>query len=161
MLRYKLLLAGALTCAVAFTQSLPIANRPEDAGFSSKRLERTRQAFKSDVDAKHIPGAVLLIVHNGKVVTYDAIGYQERATETPMKKDSIFRVASMSKPITTVAAMILAEENKLDVGAPVSQYLPEFKEVKVGADGASPKRPMTVEDPVSYTHLTLPTILRV
>jgi len=151
MLRYKLLLVGALTCAATFAQSLPIANRPEDAGFSSKRLEKTRQAFKSDVDAKHIPGAVLLIVHNGKVVTYDAIGYQERATETPMKKDSIFRVASMSKPITTVAAMILAEENKLDVGAPVSQYLPEFKEVKVGADGASPKRPMTVEDLMRHT----------
>jgi len=151
MLRYKPLLAGALFCAVAFPQSLPIANRPEEAGFSSKRLERTRQAFKSDVDAKHIPGAVLLILHNGKVVTYDAIGYQERATQTPMKKDSIFRVASMSKPITTVAAMILAEENKLDIGAPVSQYLPEFKDVKVGADGASLKRPMTVQDLMRHT----------
>ena len=68
-----------------------------------------------------------------------------------MKKDSIFRVASMSKPITTVAAMILAEENKLDVGAPVAQYLPEFKDVKVGAEGAAPKRPMTVQDLMRHT----------
>jgi CubicO group peptidase (beta-lactamase class C family) len=90
-------------------------------------------------------------VHNGKTVTYDAIGYQDRAGQTPMKKDSIFRVASMSKPITTVAAMILVEENKLDLGAPVAQYIPEFREVKVGADKATPKRPMTVQDLMRHT----------
>jgi CubicO group peptidase (beta-lactamase class C family) len=68
-----------------------------------------------------------------------------------MKKDSIFRVASMSKPITTVAAMILAEENRLDVAAPVAQYLPEFKEVKVGLEGTPLKRPMTVQDLMRHT----------
>jgi CubicO group peptidase (beta-lactamase class C family) len=68
-----------------------------------------------------------------------------------MKKDSIFRVASMSKPITTVAAMILAEENKLDVGAPVAQYLPEFKDVKVGPEGLAVKRPMTIQDLMRHT----------
>jgi CubicO group peptidase (beta-lactamase class C family) len=154
MLRYKSklpMLALGLLCASAFAQSLPVATRPEDAGFSSKRLERARLAFKDDVEKKRLPGAVLLIVHNGRVVTLDAIGYQERATQTPMKKDSIFRVASMSKPITTVAAMILAEENKLDIGAPVSQYLPEFKDVKVGVDGVAPKRPMTVQDLMRHT----------
>jgi CubicO group peptidase (beta-lactamase class C family) len=153
MLRHSkstMLLAGALCAAAAFAQ-LPMANHPEDVGFSSKRLEKTRQAFKADVDNKSIPGAVLLIVRNGKVVTYDAIGYQEREPQTPMKKDSIFRVASMSKPITTVAAMVLVEENKLDLGAPVAQYLPEFKGVKVGAEGASPKRPMTVQDLMRHT----------
>jgi CubicO group peptidase (beta-lactamase class C family) len=143
--------AGALCATAMFAQPLPTANRPEDAGFSSKRLEKTRQAFKADVDKKIIPGAVLLIVRNGKTVTFDAVGYQERAAETPMKKDSIFRIASMSKPITTVAAMILAEENKLDIGAPVAQYLPEFRSVKVGTDGAAPKRPMTVQDLMRHT----------
>jgi CubicO group peptidase (beta-lactamase class C family) len=155
MLRSKsklpVFLAGVLVCAAAFAQPLPMANRPEAAGFSSSRLEKTRQSLKSDVDNKTLPGAVLVIVHNGKIVTYDAIGYQDRAQQTPMKKDSIFRVASMSKPITTVAAMILAEENKLDVGAPVAQYLPEFKDVKVGTDGAAPKRPMTVQDLMRHT----------
>jgi len=68
-----------------------------------------------------------------------------------MKKDSIFRIASMSKPITTVAAMILAEEDKLDIAAPVEQYLPEFKDVKVGAEGTAPKRPMTVQDLMRHT----------
>src|SRR5579863_304524 len=145
------LLAGLLVCAAAFAQPLPTASRPEDAGFSSGRLERARLALKSDVEKKVIPGAVLLIVHNGKIVAYDAIGYQQRADQTPMKKDSIFRIASMSKPITTVAAMILAEENKLDIGAPVAQYLPEFKDVKVGVDGAAVKRPMTVQDLMRHT----------
>ncbi len=128
-----------------------MAIRPEDDGFSSKRLESARQVIKGDVEHKRVPGEVLLIVHNGRIVSYDAIGYQERAAQTPMKKDSIFRVASMSKPITTVAAMILAEENKLDVGAPVAQYLPEFKDVKVGSEGAAPKRPMTVQDLMRHT----------
>jgi CubicO group peptidase (beta-lactamase class C family) len=149
--KFPTFLAGALCAAAAFAQPLPTANRPEDVGFSSKRLEKTRQAFKADVENKSIPGAVLLIVRNGKMVTFDAIGYQERATETPMKKDSIFRVASMSKPITTVAAMILVEENKLDLGAPVAQYLPEFRGVKVGAEGVAPKRAMTVQDLMRHT----------
>jgi CubicO group peptidase (beta-lactamase class C family) len=149
--KFPMLLAGALCAAAAFAQTLPMAKSPEEVGFSSKRLERTRQAFKDDVEKKNIPGAVLLIVRNGKVASYDAIGYQERAAQTPMKKDSIFRVASMSKPITTVAAMILVEENKIDLGAPVAQYLPEFRGVKVGAEGAAPKRPMTVQDLMRHT----------
>jgi CubicO group peptidase (beta-lactamase class C family) len=150
MLRTKLF-AGLLVCVAAFAQPLPMAKSPEDAGFSSKRLEKTRQAIKGDVESKRVPGAVLILVRHGKVVTYDAIGYQDRAGQTPMRKDSIFRVASMSKPITTVAAMILAEENKLDVGAPVSQYLPEFNSVKVGVEGTPVKRPMTVQDLMRHT----------
>jgi CubicO group peptidase (beta-lactamase class C family) len=145
------LFAGLLVCVAAFAQPLPMAKSPEDAGFSSKRLEKTRQAIKGDVESKRVPGAVLILVRNGRVVTYDAIGYQDRAGQTPMRKDSIFRVASMSKPITTVAAMILAEENKLDVGAPVSQYLPEFNSVKVGVEGTPVKRPMTVQDLMRHT----------
>jgi CubicO group peptidase (beta-lactamase class C family) len=140
-----------LSTVYVIAQPLPMAKSPEDVGFSSKRLERTREAYKADVEAKRMPGAVLVIARNGKVATYDAIGFQERASNTPMKKDSIFRIASMSKPITTVAAMILVEENKLDIGAPVAQYLPEFRSVKVGADGAAPKHVMTVQDLMRHT----------
>ena len=128
-----------------------MATRPEDAGFSTKRLGTAHGVLQADVEAKRLPGAVLLIARNGKIVSYDAVGYQDRAAATPMKKDSIFRIASMSKPITTVAAMILAEENKLDVAAPVAQYLPEFRNVKVGPEGVAPKRPMTVQDLMRHT----------
>ena len=142
----------AVICAAAsFAQPLPLIGHPEDAGFSSKRLEIATEVLKADVEAKRMPGGVLLLARNGKVVLYDALGFQDRTAGTPMRKDAIFRVASMSKPITTVAAMILAEEGKLDVGAPVAQYLPEFKDVKVGLEGAPPKRPMTVQDLMRHT----------
>jgi len=150
-LKLLFVVASFYFCATSSAQPLPMASRPEDVGFSSKRLETTREVLKADVDAKRLPGAVLLMARNGKIAFYDVVGYQDRATQTPMKKDSIFRIASMSKPITTVAAMILAEENKLDVGAPVAQYLPEFKDVKVGPEGASPKRPMTIQDLMRHT----------
>ena len=143
--------AAVVCCGIAFAQPLPMASRPEDAGFSSKRLEITKSVFKAAVDQKHLPGAVLLIARNGKIAFFDAFGYQDRASQTSMKKDAVFPIASMSKPITTVAAMILAEENKLDLAAPVSQYLPEFKDVKVGPEGAPPKRPMTVQDLMRHT----------
>jgi CubicO group peptidase (beta-lactamase class C family) len=105
----------------------------------------------ADVESGRIPGAVLLIARNGKMAWLDALGFQERRSQTPMKSDSIFRVASMSKPITSVAIMILAEEGKLDIGAPVAQYLPEFKEARVGVERAEPKRPMTVQDLLRHT----------
>jgi CubicO group peptidase (beta-lactamase class C family) len=81
----------------------------------------------------------------------EPFGYQVRKSSAQMKADAIFRIASMSKPITSVAAMILAEQGKLDIGAPVAQYLPEFKDVKVGIEKAAPKRPMTVQDLMRHT----------
>ena len=128
-----------------------LAQRPEDAGFSSERLERVRREMKADVESKRIPGAVLLLARKGKTASLDAVGFQDRRSQTPMKAESIFRIASMSKPITSVAAMILAEEGKLDIAAPVAQYLPEFKDVKVGVEKAAPKRPMTVHDLLRHT----------
>jgi CubicO group peptidase (beta-lactamase class C family) len=107
--------------------------------------------MQTDVEKSRIPGAVLLIARNGKIAEFDAVGFQERKSQTSMKKDSIFRIASMSKPITSTAIMILAEEGKLDIGAPVAQYLPEFKDVKVGVEKAAPKRPMTVQDLLRHT----------
>ena len=107
--------------------------------------------MQADVESRRIPGAVLLIARQGKIASLIAAGYQERRTETPMKADSIFRIASMSKPITSVAIMILAEEGKLDIGAPVAQYLPEFKDVTVGVEKAAPKRAMTVQDLLRHT----------
>jgi CubicO group peptidase (beta-lactamase class C family) len=149
--RFSAGLMLVLLCTAALAQSLPSAGRPEDVGISSQRLGRLRQQMKMDVESKRIPGAVLLIARNGKVASLDTIGFQDRRAQTPMKADSIFRVASMSKPITSVAAMILSEEGKLDIGAPVAQYLPEFKEARVGVDKAALKRPMTVQDLMRHT----------
>ncbi len=153
-----------LCCALSlFAQDLPKANRPEDAGFSFERLARITQFFQGEVDNNAVPGAVLLIARNGKVVYRQAIGYQDREKKTPMKPDAIFRIYSMTKPITSVAVMMLAEEGKIDLLAPASQYLPELKDVKVGVETLdsstgkptltleAAKHPITVQDLLRHT----------
>jgi len=119
-------------------QELPKAKRPEDAGFSSERLASLTEVFQGRVDQGAIPGAVLLVARDGKIVYLQAVGYQDREKRIAMKTDAIFRIASMSKPITSVAVMMLVEEGKIDLFAPVSHYLPEFKEVKVGVEKTDP-----------------------
>lgn len=159
----------AAVCLLVFcawqvlAQDLPKLTRPEEAGFSSERLNRLTQFFQSEVDKGSIAGAVLLVSRNGKVVYRQAIGYQDREKKTPMKVDSMFRIYSMTKPVATVAVMMLAEEGKIDLMAPVAQYLPEFKDVKVGVEKMDPAggkpyltfeppiRPMTVQDLLRHT----------
>ena len=151
-------------CVVAaLAQDLPKVSRPEEAGFSSERLNRITQFFQSEVDKGTIPGAVVVVGRNGKMVYRQAVGYQNREKKTPMKVDSVFRIFSMTKPVTTVAIMMLAEEGKIDVMAPAAHYLPEFKDVKIGVESMdpaggkpmlkleAPARPMTVQDLLRHT----------
>ena len=118
---------------------------------SSERLNRLTETFQRDVDAGEIPGAVVLVARNGKIAYEKAFGYQSREGNVPMKSDAIFRIASMSKPITSVAVMMLVEEGKIDLAAPVSQYLPEFNDLRVGTERAPVIRPMTVQDLLRHT----------
>jgi CubicO group peptidase (beta-lactamase class C family) len=120
-------------------------------------------AFQSEVDSEKIPGAVVLILRNGKVAYSGAFGYQDREKQVLMKGDAIFRIASMTKPLVSVAVMMLVEEGKLQLVSPVSAFLPEFKGVKVGVekvnDGAGkpelvlepPRREMTIHDLLRHT----------
>lgn len=147
----------------ALAQDLPKLSRPEDAGFSSERLNRLTQFFQGEVDKGAIPGAVLIVGRNGKMVYRQAFGFQDREKKIAMKPDAMFRIFSMSKPVTSVAVMMLAEEGKIDVMAPVAQYLPEFKDVKVGVEKMDPAggkpyltmepaaRAMTVQDLLRHT----------
>ena len=151
-------------CAALITaQDLAKPITPEDVGFSSERLGRVTLFFQSEVDKGTIPGAVLLVARNGNVVYCQSLGYQEREKKIAMKPDAIFRIFSMTKPITSVAVMMLAEEGKIDLLASVAQYLPEFKDVKIGVEKIDPKtkkptlvlhdpiRPMTVQDLLRHT----------
>ena len=125
----------------------PVAN-PDQLGFSAARLQRLTENYQGYVDRGELPGAVLLIARGEKIGYLQAVGYQDREKKTPMKVDAIFRLASMTKPIVSVAAMMLVEEGKLDLLAPVSQYLPEFDDLKVGieqADIVGGKRALTLE----------------
>ena len=155
------LLIGGASLAVA--QELRPVEHPEQLGFSSTRLQRLTQAYQGYVDRGELPGAVLLVAVGDKIAYLQAIGFQDREKKIPMKTDAIFRLASMTKPVVSVAAMTLVEEGKLDLDAPVSQYLPEFADLKVGVETTDPatgkptltlepqKRPMIVQDLLRHT----------
>ena len=133
-----LALATSLSVS-AWAQGLPKAASPEEIGISTQRLKRLSAAFQSDVDKGVIPGAVVLIARDGKVAFFDAFGFQDREKRIPMKPDSIFRIASMTKPITSVALMMLVEEGKIQIDDPLALYLPEFKDLKVGVEKIGPE----------------------
>jgi CubicO group peptidase (beta-lactamase class C family) len=147
----------------ALAQGMPKASKPEEVGFSSERLKRIATAFQADVDKGRLPGAVVAIARNGKLAYLEAFGFQDRAKRIPMGTDSIFRIASMSKPLTSVAIMELMEEGKLQLMDPVSVYLPEFKNLKVGVEKANSatgnpelslepvQREMTIQDLLRHT----------
>jgi len=154
------LMLGA--AAPAWAQGLPRAATPEAVGLSSERLKRLGEAMRTGVDRGDVPGAVVLIARNGKTAYLEAFGFRDREATAPMKADAIFRIASMTKPIVSLAIMMLAEEGRLAIAQPVSRYLPEFKDVKVGVekkkeDGTIDldlvplQREMTVHDLLRHT----------
>jgi CubicO group peptidase (beta-lactamase class C family) len=149
--------------SIALAQDLAAIAKPDQLGISSARLQRLTQTYQGYVDRGELPGAVLVIARDDKPAYVEAIGYQDREKKIAMKKDAIFRLASMTKPIVSVAAMMLVEEGKLDLLDPVAKYLPEFKEAKVGIEQTDPttgkpglrldmpRRAMTVQDLMRHT----------
>ncbi len=136
---------------------LPWAERPEEIGLSSARLGRIAAVLRHDVERRLIPGAVLAIARGGRLGYAEAVGFRDREAEAPMALDSIFRIASMTKPVVSVAAMSLAEEGRLELGARVADYIPEFKDMTVGAERRKAARVMTVQDLMRHTSgLTYP-----
>jgi CubicO group peptidase (beta-lactamase class C family) len=127
------------------------AERPEEIGLSAERLARISATLRADVERRMIPGAVMAIARHGKIGYAEAFGWRDREAGAAMQLDSIFRVASMTKPFTSVAAMMLAEEGKLQVSAPVAEYLPEFKERTVGVERTPARHTMTVQDLLRHT----------
>ncbi len=115
---------AALLCLVTVSfvevQGLPTA-RPEQVGLSSERLNRLTATLKADVEKGAIPGGVVLVARHGRVALFEAIGVRNPETKAPMTKDAIFRIYSMSKPITSVSAMMLFEEGKFSLADPVSR----------------------------------------
>jgi CubicO group peptidase (beta-lactamase class C family) len=110
----------------AFCQALPTV-RPEDVGLSSQRLSRLSAYMKQYVDQKQITGVVTLVARHGKIAHFESFGSMDAEQGKPMAKDALFRIASMSKPITTTAMMVLYEEGRFLLNDPVSKYIPEFK----------------------------------
>ena len=119
-----------ILAATVSPQELPTA-KPESVGLASERLERISNTVQKDIDDKRIAGGVTLVMRHGQVAFFKAQGMQDREAGKPMRPDTIFRICSMSKPITTTAVMILYEEGRFLLEDPVSKYLPEFKNPKV------------------------------
>src|SRR3954452_1739746 len=156
----------------AAADDLALTANPEPLGFSAARLARIAPWYQARFDAFSaseglVPGAVVAIARGGKLAYLQAIGFQDRAKTVPMKTNSIFWIASMSKPVTSVAAMILVEEGKLELDGPVSRYLPELQQMRVAfqktdpATGKTeygldpPRRPMTVRDLLRHTSVLI------
>ncbi len=124
------LAALAVSPAMAAPHDLPTASA-ESVGMSTQRLARLSAGMKELVDSGRLAGVVTMVSRHGKVVEFDAAGKRDIAANAPMQKDSIFRIYSMSKPITGVAMMILFEDGKWQLNDPVAKYIPEFAKLKV------------------------------
>jgi CubicO group peptidase (beta-lactamase class C family) len=158
--------AGALALLIgAIALVLPAAGRAEPSstppsGFSRAKLERVGDYVRNEISTGRIPGAVVLIQQHGRPVYFETFGVRDVESRRPMTADTIFRLYSMSKPITSVAAMMLVEDGKLALGDPLLKYLPAFGDVKVGVEKPDEngklaleplKRPITIEDLLRHT----------
>ncbi len=156
-----LVVAGAAAIAHAETP-VPMAASPEEVGLSSVQLKKLEAVTKQQIDDGLVPGAVMLVARRGKIAWLSVQGKRDPAQPDPMKLDSIFRIYSMTKPIVSTTLMQLVEEGRLQISDPVSKYLPEIGNMKVGTevigpDGrpvlhlSDPTRPMTVQDLLRHT----------
>jgi CubicO group peptidase (beta-lactamase class C family) len=149
----------AASCATAFADDpLPRA-KPEDVGMSSDRLARIGTTLQADIDAGRIPGAVIAIARHGKLVALDAYGWRDKDAKLPMTTDTIFNIASMTKPMTTVGALMLYEQGKILIDEPLAKYFPKFADMKVAVRDAgepttettSANRKITIQDLMRHT----------
>lgn len=145
----------------ASAQDLQVA-KPADVGFSADRLERITHWLSDEIAEGTIPGAVLMIVRHDKIAYFESLGVLDPETKAPISKDAIFRIYSMSKPITSAAIMMLFEQGKITLDEPIAKYIPQFKDMKVGVetredDGArkldlvAASRPITIQDLLRHT----------
>jgi len=141
-----------LSCG-AYAGELPITS-PEDVGISSEKLAQTKPALQALIDNDKITGASVIVARKGKIVLFENFGMMDRDAKKPMQPDTIFRIYSMTKPITSVAAMMLYEQGKLKLDDPVSKYIPKFKSLKVYAESGKHEdqtREMSVRDLFRHT----------
>jgi CubicO group peptidase (beta-lactamase class C family) len=124
-------LAAVVLLALSLTAAALPGGKPEDVGMSSDRLTRINDVIKGYIDAGQISGAVTMVSRKGRIAHFEAQGLMDLEGKAPMRKDAIFRMASMSKPVTGVAILMLMEEGKLRLTDPVSRFIPEFKNPKV------------------------------
>jgi CubicO group peptidase (beta-lactamase class C family) len=130
---------------------------PEEIGLSSMRLARLGAVLRGEIERGRVPGAVVLIARRGRVGFFDSFGQRDAASGTPMPKDAIFRIYSMTKPVTSVAAMMLWEEGRFLLGDPIAKYLPELSGLDVAVERGAEiervpvERAITIHDLLRHT----------
>jgi len=135
---------------------LPLA-APEEIGLSSARLARLGAVMRSEIERGRVPGAVALIARRGRLGFFDSFGQRDAASGAPMRTDAIFRIYSMTKPITSVAAMMLWEEGRFLLSDPVAKYLPELSDLEVAVERGGEiervpvERDLTIQDLLRHT----------
>lgn len=152
-----LLLSSALFAADNSKAPLPLSATPGQ-GFTKEGLQRIDAFFANEIANNRMPGAVLAVAKNGKLSIYKPYGYMDKANNKPMTTDAIFNLASMTKVMASVGALTFYEEGKMPLNAPISNWLPQFKDMKVGqvdADGklnlVPAKNQITVQDLLRHT----------
>jgi CubicO group peptidase (beta-lactamase class C family) len=147
--------------STAWSEALAPA-KPEDVGLSSERLAHIAQYFKQEADQGRLPGGVIAIARKGQLAYYESFGFRDAQDQAPMPKDAIFRLYSMTKPLVSVATMMLMEQGKLQLSDPISKFLPEFSQMQVSVAQLGPfdqttytivpaERPITVQDLLRHT----------
>jgi CubicO group peptidase (beta-lactamase class C family) len=137
-----ILIALSAGTVIAASGGVPTTSKAEDVGMSTERLVRIHDTVTRHIEAKDVSGAVTLVARRGKIVHFDAQGLADIDSKKPMAKDTIFRLASMSKPITAVAVMMMIEEGKVRLTDRVSQFIPEFKTMKVAVAKGTTDKPV-------------------
>src|SRR5438132_6598824 len=130
--------AAVAVLALALTAGSVSTGKPDDVGLSAERLHRINEVIQRYIDNHQISGAVTVVARRGRVTHFEAQGLMDIESKTAMRKDAIFRMASMSKPVTGVAILMLLEEGRLRLTDPVSRFIPEFKDTKVAIAKATP-----------------------
>jgi CubicO group peptidase (beta-lactamase class C family) len=126
------MLAAALGFPLAVWAADPLPRAaPEDVGMSSERLGRIGKAINAEIAAGQLPGVVVGVVRRGKLVYFEAFGYRDKAAGDPMTTDSIFSLASMTKPLVAVGAVQLVEQGRLVLDDPLAKYFPRFARMQV------------------------------
>lgn len=159
--KLSLLLASLfITCFLLQAQQVLKPGLPEEHHFSAERLQKIDKLIQQYIDSNWIAGAIAIVAKDGNIVYHKAIGYDDKGKNKPLQKDAIWRIASQTKAITSVAVMMLYEDGKILLNEPISKYLPEFKKPVVldkfnAADSTyttvPAKREVTIRDLLTHT----------
>lgn len=150
-------ISAATVAILAITLSAAAASlvseRPETVGLSSERLQRIHTSIQRYIDRQEIAGAVTLVARHGRIAWFEAQGVSDLESKKPMQKDAMFRIASMTKPITSIAAMMLYEQGYFQLNDPISKWIPEFKNMQVAVSTGAGVKTIPAQREITIRHL--------